>query len=212
MRKYIILTVLFFTLPIVSFTQIPFSPPAGSIIVPIPNYNPFFNPYYPNLYYNRYTPYNPYYGVPTMAPMVFGRPSVSMGLVSTIGINPTLPSLGMYWTIGSENIFFKMSYERSRILENDSTSNNNPTINDDTMEIYSSLFLGLGAKATDTIYPFLGANIYQTEYEPYSIDGWDEKGINMRGGVLFRKNNFEVGTSLTAMKPIRFGLNIGFNF
>ena len=154
----------------------------------------------------------------------------------------------MYGTLGSENIFFKLSYEGSRVSEYEHY--NNITLNDvygwgddsrGEFQRYSSLFLGIGGKATPTIYPFLGVNIYEMEedlvpflgvniYEMeedlvfydelkilsndglYSINGLDKQGVNVRGGIMFRKNNFEMETSLTLMNPVRFGLGIGFNF
>lgn len=211
----------------------PVNTPSEVIIVPTPNYNPYFNPYYPNLYYNRYTPYNPYYGIPTVTPRMFGKTVVSMGILSTIGSDPSLPTFGMYGTLGSENIFFKLSYEGSRVSEYEHY--NNITLNDvygwgdesrGKFQRYSSLFLGIGGKATPTIYPFLGANFYQMEEDlvffdefkilsgdgEYSINGLDKNGLNVRGGIMFRKNNFEMETNLTLMNPSRLGFGIGFNF
>jgi hypothetical protein len=86
--------------------------------------------------------------------------------------------------------------------------------------------LGIGGKATPTIYPFLGANFYQMEEDlvffdefkilsddgEYSINGLDKNGLNVRGGIMFRKNNFEMETNLTLMNPARLGFGIGFNF
>ena len=248
MKKYTILTILLSVLSIVSFGQSEFeekqqktfdryqrpsNPPSEVIIVPSTNYNPYFNPYYPNLYYNRYTPYNPYYGIPIVTPRMFGKTVVSMGILSTIGTDPSLPTFGMYGTIGSENVFFKLSYEGSRVSEYEHY--NNITLNDvygwgdesrGKFQRYSSLFLGIGGKATPTIYPFLGSNFYQMEEDlvffdefkilsddgEYSINGLDKNGLNVRGGIMFRKNNFEMETSLTLMNPARLGFGIGFNF
>jgi|688.fasta_scaffold10730_9 hypothetical protein len=203
------------------------------VVVPNPYISPYYNPYVP-YYYNRYTPYTPYYGLPVATPTrLFNRPVFSMGVLSTIGTDPSLPTFGVYGTVGSENVFFKMSYEGSRVSNiehyNNITLNDVYSWNDQSrgeFERYSALFVGMGGKLTPSIYPFLGANFYFQEQDlifydelhilsndgEYSINGIDKNGLNVRGGIMFRKNNFEAGTNITLLNPARFGANIGLNF
>jgi hypothetical protein len=203
----------------------------------LPYYNPYYNPYIP-YYNNRYTHLTPYYGLPLTTPIKSeNRVVFSTGILSTVGVDKSLPSFGLYTTIGNDDVFFKVSYEGSQFEE---THYPNITIdmaegegigrfNDSLVgdyKRYSSLFLGLGIKTIKSFYPFFGVNLFRNSnnliyYDEtyilsnnglYSIKGTYKDGLNFRGGILYRRGVFEIGTHVIIPHPMRAGLNIGLNF
>lgn len=199
----------------------------------LPYYNPYYNPYIP-YYNNRYTHLTPYYGLPPTTPTKSeNRVVFSTGILSTVNLDKSLPSFGLYTTIGNENVFFKLSYEGSEFeaihYPNISRYEAEHTYKDQLMydyKRYSSLFLGLGIKTIKSVYPFFGVNLFRNSnnliyYEDkpelsnngyYSIRGSHKDGLNFRGGILFRRGAFEIGTHVIIPHPMRVGLNVGFSF
>jgi hypothetical protein len=197
-----------------------------------PYYNPYYNPYIP-YYNNRYTHLTPYYGLPATPPARRERKTIiSIGTLSTFNMDYTLPTLGGYTTIGSESVFFKISYEGSAY---DVVHYNNIKLSEvnswgDTYvnqyDRYTSLFSGIGVRLGRSIYPFAGLNFHRitnnlvyldnsyilSNNGLYSIRGSHKDGLNFRGGILFRRGVFEIGTHIIIPHPMRVGLNVGFSF
>lgn len=203
----------------------------------LPYYNPYYNPYIP-YYNNRYTHLTPYYGLPPTTPTKSeNRVVFSTGILSTVDLDKSLPSFGLYTTIGNESVFFKLSYEGSEfeaihypnitidMAEGEGIGQFNDSLEGD-YERYSSLFLGLGVKTIKSVYPFFGINLFRESnnliYRDetyilsnngyYSIRGSHKDGLNFRGGILFRRGAFEIGTHVIIPHPIRVGLNVGVSF
>lgn len=197
-----------------------------------PYYNPYYNPYVP-YYYNRYTPTRPYYGLAATAPVRSEkRVAISMGLLSTVNTDYTLPTLGVYGTVGSENVFFKISYEGSsyNVMHYNNIKLSQVQSWGDTYvnqyDRYTSLFSGIGVRVGRSLYPFAGLNFNRTTNNLvyfdnlyilsnnglYSIRGSHKNGLNFRGGILLRRGVFEIGTHVILPDPMRVGLNLGFSF